>query len=246
MHFGLLNVPWTADGLRAHVDTVEAVLPPGTWPSWVLGSHDERRLATRLGAAGARLAAVLLLTLRGTPTLYAGDEIGTPQVDVPPDRLRDPAGVRTGVPGLGRDGGRTPMAWGGSPSAGFSTASPDALWLPLHPTHRAVNVERQLAEPGSLLTLYRRLLRLRRATPALHSGSYRPLDVPDVFAFERAHGEDRALVLLNPGRQSQAVPVPDGRWRWAASTHGRAGEAEGAARLAASEGAVLVPAGAAP
>ena len=241
LHFGLLGVPWTAAGLRAHVDAVQAVLPPGAWPSWVLGSHDEHRLATRLGAAGARLAAVLLLTLRGTPTLYAGDEIGTPQVDVPPDRLRDPAGQRTGVPALGRDGGRTPMAWDASPGAGFSTAPPAALWLPLHPTHAAVNVERQLAEPDSLLTLYRHLLALRRATPALHSGGYRALDVPGVFAFERAHGESRALVLLNPGRQPHAATLPAGRWRWAASTHRRTGEAAGAVRLAADEGAVLVP-----
>ena len=122
LNFGLLDAPWTASGVRAHVEAIEAALPAHGWPSYVLGSHDERRLATRLaetgaGAGGARLAAVLLLTLRGTPTLYAGDEIGTPDVAVPPERPRDPAGLRTGVPGLGRDGGRTPMAWDASPSA---------------------------------------------------------------------------------------------------------------------------------
>ena len=242
LHFGLLNVPWTAAGLRAHVDAVEAALPPGAWPSWVLGSHDEHRLASRLGPAGARLAAVLLLTLRGTPTVYAGDEIGTPQVDVPPSRLRDPAGQRTGVPALGRDGGRTPLAWDASPSAGFSTADPDDLWLPLHPTHRVVNVERQLAEPGSLLSLYRNLLRLRRATPALHSGSYRALDAGAVFAFERAHGGGRAIVGLNPGDTPETLRLPDGRWHPAASTHDRAGEERGTVRLAAGEGAVWLPA----
>ena len=243
LNFGLLGAPWTAEGLRAHVAAVEAALPPGAWPSYVLGSHDERRLVDRVGAAGARLAAVLLLTLRGTPTLYAGDEIGTPQVRVPPDRARDPAGRRTGVPGLGRDGGRTPMAWDASPGAGFSTARPEALWLPLHPTHRAVNVERQSAEPGSLLSLYRRLLALRRATPALHGGSYAPLaDVPEtVFGYERADGASRAVVLLNLGSAPARVPLPPGAWRRAASTHGRgAARAEPSVTLAPDEGVVMV------
>ena len=219
LNFGLLQAPWTADGLRAHVDAVEAALPPGAWPSYVLGSHDERRLASRLGPARARQAAVLLLTLRGTPTLYAGDEIGTPQVDVPPDRARDPAGLRSGVPGLGRDGGRTPMAWDDGPQAGFSTAA--ETWLPLHPTHRVVNVETQSADPRSLLSLYRRLLALRRTTPALHRGDYAPLDgtPPAVFAFRRTAPGSRALVLLNLGRDAAAVPLPPGPWRRAASTH---------------------------
>ncbi len=242
LHFGLLATPWTADGLGAHVEAVEAVLPPGAWPSWVLGSHDERRLVSRLGPAGARLAAVLLLTLRGTPTLYAGDEIGIPQVDVPAHRARDPAAVRTGVAGLGRDGGRTPMAWDASPSAGFSTAAPDRHWLPLHPTHARVNVETQSADPGSLLRLYRRLLTLRRATPALHSGSYAPCNgMPAaVFGYVREHGDSRAVVLLNLSDHAASVPLPPGRWRMGASTHRRDEVSAAVPTLAPREGVVLV------
>ena len=243
LNFGLLAAPWTAAGLRAHVEAVEAAVPPWAWPSYVLGSHDERRLVARVGAAGARLAAVLLLTLRGTPTLYAGDEIGTPDVDVPPDRVRDPAGVR--VPGTGRDSGRTPMAWDASPSAGFSDAPPDALWLPLHPGHETLNVAAQLADPGSLLALYRRLLALRRALPALHSGAYRTLrDVPEtVFGYERTAGESRALVLLNLGATGVTAGLPGGAWTVAVSTHDAPPEVEASGRigLRAGEGVVLTP-----
>ncbi len=241
LHFGLLATPWTARALRDHVQAVEAALPPGAWPSWVLGSHDERRLVSRLGPAGARLAAVLLLTLRGTPTLYAGDEIGTPQVDVPADRARDPAGVRTGVPGLGRDGGRTPMAWDGSPGAGFSTAAPDRFWLPLHPSHRSVNVAAQTGDPGSLLSLYWRLLALRRSTPALHAGDYRALDGGPAFAYERVKGESRVVVALNPAREPARLALPPGAWSVAVSTHARDAVPVRSLVLAPAEGVVLRP-----
>ncbi len=238
LNFGLLGTPWTAADLRAHVEAIEAALPAGAWPSYVLGSHDERRLASRIGPAGARLAAVLLTTLRGTPTLYAGDEIGTPDVDVPPERVRDPAGLR--VPGTGRDSGRTPMAWDASPAAGFSSADPEALWLPLHAGHEALNVASQLADPDSLLTLYHRLLALRRATPSLHAGTFRAVDgLPEsVFGYERAAGESRALVLLNVGGET-AVRLPAGPWAMAVSTHGATPVTRDSLHLRPDEGAVL-------
>ena len=243
LHFGLLGVAWTAPALREHVAAVEAAVPAYGWPSWVLGSHDERRLVARLGPDRARQAAVLLLGLRGTPTLYAGDEIGTPDVAIPPDRVRDPAALRTGIAGLGRDAGRTPMAWDGSPSAGFSAAPPGALWLPLHADHETINVEVEARDPGSFLSLYRRLIALRRARPALAAGAYRALDgVPaDVFAWERAADDDRARVYLNLGGAACEVAVGAG-WRRAASTH-HAEAADVGATLALGpwEGAVLVP-----
>ena len=243
LNFGLLETAWTAPALRAHVEAVEAATPEHGWPSYVLGSHDERRLAGRLGPDKARQAAVLLSTLRGTPTLYAGDEIGTPDVEVPPDSVRDPAALRTGIAGLGRDAGRTPMAWDGSASAGFSTAPPEALWLPLHDGHETINVEAEARDPGSILNLYRRLLALRRARPALHAGRFRALDdaPADVFAWERRHGDDRALVFLELGGAAREVAVGAG-WRRAASTHdAEPADVGGALRLRPWEGAVLVP-----
>ena len=239
LNFGLLGTPWTAAGLRAHVEAIEAVLPEGAWPSYVLGSHDEHRLAARVAPAGARLAAVLLTTLRGTPTLYAGDEIGTPDVDVPSDRIRDPAGLR--VPGTGRDTGRTPMAWDASPSAGFSAAPPHALWLPLHAGHETLNVAAQRADPDSLLTLYHHLLALRRATPALHAGTFRALDgLPGtVFGYERDAGESRAAVLLNVSDAAAETPLPAGPRRVVASTHHTADASGRTLRLRPHEGVVL-------
>ena len=237
IHFGLLDVDWTPDGLRRHVAAVEAAVPPGGWPTYVLGNHDERRLATRLGAARARLATVLLLTLRGTPTLYNGDEIGIPDVDVPDARRRDPMGLRSGVPALGRDSGRTPMAWDGSASAGFSTAPPDALWLPLHPDHARVNVEAQRNDPASLLRLTRRLLALRRRHPALHAGSYRALAAAgEVFAFERRQGEDAVIVALNLSGATQPLPRAVG-----CLLLSTAGTSERRAHLGAWEGVLASP-----
>jgi alpha-glucosidase len=202
-NFALLKADWNARAIRASVDGLEAHLPEGAWPNYVLGNHDEARLATRYGEAGARLAAVLLLTLRGTPTLYYGDEIGMREVMIPPERQQDPWGRR--VPGLGRDGCRMPMAWDDGPMAGFTTA--ERAWLPLHEDHEARNVASQLADPRSLLTLYRRMLALRRSSPALQGGAYRPLDdVPaDCFVFLRETPGETRLVALNFSGEAQRV-----------------------------------------
>ncbi len=113
------------------------------------------------------------------------------------------------------------MAWDASPSAGFSTAAPEALWLPLHAGHETLNVAAQRADPNALLNLYRRLLALRRATPALHAGTFQALDgLPEtVFGFERAEGESRAVVFLNLGDAAAEVAVPAGVWHVDVSTH---------------------------
>ena len=196
-NFTLLYSPWEASEIRRRVDEIEAALPPGAWPNHVLGNHDEPRLATRFGPERARLAAMLLLTLRGTPTLYYGDELGMQQVPIAAEQQLDP--WATHEPHLGRDGCRTPMPWDDSASAGFSSKAPEDLWLPLGEDAVTANVSSQLADGRSILTLYRRLLALRRGLPALNRGSYSPIDgSPDgVFAFERAEGDERLCVALN-------------------------------------------------
>jgi glycosidase len=243
-NFSLLKTPWRAADMRAAVDALEAHLPEGGWPNYVLGNHDERRLRTRIGAAQARVAAVLLLTLRGTPTLYYGDELGLPEVDVPEAKLQDPWGLRS-LPELSRDGCRTPMAWDATPAAGFSDADPAALWLPLHDTHAVLNVETELADSNSMLNLYRRLLDLRKASPALHVGTYAPVDdAPEgVFAYERMLGDDRVFVALNFSDEAQQVMLPAnlaGTVR--VSTHREREDRTfaGTIRLAAHEGVVVV------
>jgi glycosidase len=212
-NFGLLKTAWSGRAVRAHVDAYEAALPPGAWPNYVMGNHDENRIASRIGPAGARLAMLLLLTLRGTPTLYYGDELGMEDVPVPPEREQDPWGLR--VPGLNlsRDPERAPMPWANEPNAGF--CPPDVEpWLPITPDLARVNVATQLDAPFSMLTLTRRLLALRRGSPALTGGSFRSVDWPGAtescFLFLREAADQRLLVALNFSDQPQQMQVPDG------------------------------------
>jgi alpha-glucosidase len=169
-NFSLLLAPWQARRIAEVIEQYEALLPAGGWPNWVLGNHDQPRVATRVGAEQARIAAMLLLTLRGTPTIYYGDEIGMSQGAISPEQIRDPAAAR--VPGRGRDGCRTPMQWDDTINAGFSPTEP---WLPVSPNFSELNVERQCRDKQSIYNLFCRLIRLRRMLPALTSGSYRPI-----------------------------------------------------------------------
>lgn len=193
-NFQLVENPWDAGVLRRTIAAYEASLPSWGWPNWVFGSHDAARIAARIGEAQARVAAMLLLTLRGTPTLYQGDEIGIGHVPIPPDRIRDPQHFRQPQLDIGRDRSRTPMPWSAAAFAGFSTSEP---WLPLNPDWPTRNVAAQSDDPTSMLSLYRRLLALRRATPALTTGAMVLIDVPaGVLAYRRsADGEDRTILL---------------------------------------------------
>ena len=119
-NFALLTANWDARSLARLIEEYEAALPSGGWPNWVLGNHDRPRLATRIGPDQARVAAMLLMTLRGTPTLYYGDEIGMQQVAISPEQVRDPFEKNVPGIGIGRDGGRTPMQWDATKFAGFS------------------------------------------------------------------------------------------------------------------------------
>jgi alpha-glucosidase len=194
-NFQLIHARWQASMIDSIVREYEAALPPGAWPNWVLGNHDRSRIASRVGPAQARLAALLLLTLRGTPTLYYGDEIGMHDVVIPPESVRDPWEKNVPGLGLGRDPERTPMQWARGANAGFTSGVP---WLPVPEDAAHVNVETQSLEPGSLLSLYRALLSLRRSEPALSHGSYVALDLgSDVLAFQRRHGSRVLTIILN-------------------------------------------------
>jgi alpha-glucosidase len=196
-NFTLIGVDWNAEQVQAWVDAIEDAVPEGAWPNWVLGNHDEHRLASRFGRAQARTAAMLLLTLRGTPTLYYGDEIGMTDVPIPPEREQDPFGKR--VPGMGRDSQRTPMQWNNAPNAGFSAPDTPETWLPLAEDYQEINVACQLDKPKSLLALYRRLLAFRRRSPALRWGRHESLrDLPSgCFVYWRKADGQRLLVALN-------------------------------------------------
>lgn len=240
-NFQLIRLPWDARAIDEAVREYEALLPPGAWPNWVLGNHDRHRVASRVGAAQARVAAMLLLTLRGTPTLYYGDEIGMTNVVIPPEREQDPWGKRVPGKGLGRDPERTPMQWDGGPGAGFTTGEP---WLPISPDAPRVNVEAQRDDPNALLTLYRRLISLRREEPALAVGAWEPVEAEgEVLAYLRHEGEDRFLVVLNLGAcptSLDAREASDGGTVVLGTRRGREGETvRGRVDLAGDEGVVV-------
>ncbi|HET7851781.1 MAG TPA: alpha-amylase family glycosyl hydrolase [Methyloceanibacter sp.] len=202
-NFQLLQTTWRADAISRLVEEYEAGLPKGAWPNWVLGNHDRPRIATRVGPEQAGVAAALLLTLRGTPTIYYGDEIGMEDVPIPPDRIKDPWALREPGIGVGRDPVRTPMQWDRSPYAGFSTREP---WLPLADNWTEQNVASLEREPFSILSLYRRLLALRRSHEALRLGRYQTLIcADDVFGFVRSLGQERLIVLLNFSQERRSV-----------------------------------------
>ena len=212
-NFRSLFTPWEAGPWGSTVEEVEAALAPrGAWPAWFLSNHDCPRHRTRYGSeARARAAAVLLLTLRGTPFLYAGEELGLEDAAVPPERVLDPGG---------RDGCRAPLPWEAAEPHGWASAEP---WLPWPPDRDVRSVERQRADEGSVLHLYRRLLQARRTSPALRQGTWRRLPAPEgVLAFLREHAGDRRAVIVNFTADEQEVQLP-GTWTVEVASAGPAG-----------------------
>jgi alpha-glucosidase len=206
-NFQMIFVSWNARSLTMMIRGYEAALPPGGWPNWVLGNHDQHRLATRVGTEQVRIAAALLLTLRGTPTIYYGDEIGMTDVDIPSDRVQDPWELRE--PGLrvGRDPERTPMQWSNAPCAGFTRGRP---WLPLSGNYQTCNVADMKADSGSLLNLYHDLIALRRRWTALSVGAFKFLgDFPELLAYERFDTRARVQVFLNFSASVNAVMLEE-------------------------------------
>jgi alpha-glucosidase len=239
-NFQLIELPWQARTITAAIDSYEAALPPGGWPNWVLGNHDQHRIATRTSAAQARVAAMLLLTLRGTPTIYYGDELGMHNVVIPPELAQDPQELNLPGLGLGRDPQRTPMQWDAEANAGFTT---DAPWLPITGDYQTNNVAAERVDPRSMLALYRRLIGLRRAEPALHDGAYQPvLADGDLLAYVRVAGEQRFLIALNLGSATANLALGElGGVQVVLSTHlDREGEAvHGTLALRGDEGVVV-------
>lgn len=207
-NFRLIEQPWEARAIRESVEHLEASLPAFAWPNYVLGNHDNPRLASRIGEAQARVAAMLLLTLRGTPTLYYGDELGVKNGIVSADKMQDPQGLRLG-PERSRDINRTPMQWKKGLYAGFSSSEP---WLPVSGNYEVVNVEAESHDPVSLLNLYRNLIWFRRRTPALQDGSYRSVEIANdnCYAYIRSHPSRTYLVALNFSERPQTLNIDEG------------------------------------
>src|SRR5258705_3864024 len=202
-NFALLSTLWSARSIERIIADYEHALPPGAWPNWVRGNHDRPRIASRVGRDQARVAAMLLLTLRGTPTLYYGDEIGMHQVPIAPEEVRDPFEKNVPGIGVGRDGCRTPMQWDASEHAGFSTARP---WLPLAGDFVHENVVNLDADTKPILSLSRALIALRRTLPQLVTGTYEPVAAQGDLLLYRRKSEGRAVTIaLNLGAEPMSV-----------------------------------------
>jgi len=195
LNFVLLDSQWNALSLQANIDAYVNAIPPSAWPDWVVGGHDKPRIASKIGQAQARVLAMLLMTLRGTPFLFAGDELGLEQVTIAPECIRDPFEKLVPGFGLNRDPERAPMRWDDSRAAGFTTGEP---WLPMGENVRDRNVEKLQADDLSLLWLYKRLIGLRQTQVALVMGEYVPVrSRNDVLLYKRVWDSETVLVALN-------------------------------------------------
>jgi len=201
----LTQLPLSAPLVRKHIDGVDAA---GGWPTYVITNHDIKRSYTRYGDGAhnddiAKMMAGFYLTLRGTAIMYYGEELGMENSD--PTRkedVKDPIGVLGWPLEKGRDGERTPMQWTSGPNAGFTTGKP---WLPVPPSAKTHNVETESKEPDSVLTFYKRVLKLRREEPAFREGKYMGLNEsdPNVVSYLRQSGDETILVVVNMSGSKQ-------------------------------------------
>lgn len=200
---------WSAAYVKQSVDEYEAALSNHHWPNYVLGNHDVQRLATRVGQGQARIVAMLLLTLRGTPTIYNGDEIGMVNGDITQELIQDPQGIRLGL-NMARDFCRTPLQWDDTSLAGFSPDGTIGTWLPVTYDYQTRNVAAQMDDPKSLWSLYHRLLVYRKQSPALLAGAYVPMDSPaGCFVYARSTENESYWIALNFTGESKTVTLPE-------------------------------------
>lgn len=233
----LVQRPFELDALREVVEATERAIPPGSWPVWTGGNHDVSRFPTRWAdgdPAKARLATLMVLTLRGTAFLYYGDELGLVDTEIPDDRILDPVGIT--FPGFGRDPERTPMPWSADPGGGFTDPGVEP-WLPFGDLASA-NVEDQRRDPGSTLSFTRDLIQLRAAVPDLCGGAYASVPgTPDgVWAWKRG---ERVFVVLNFADHEQSVDGVTGLVRLTTTRTHEGDRVEGTLALSAAEGAII-------
>ena len=238
-NFHLILTPWNARAIADIITTYERLLPRGAWPNYVLGNHDQSRLLTRIGPRQARAAAMLLLTLRGTPTLYYGDELGMADVPIAPDQVQDPAEKNEPGKGRGRDPERSPMLWVDTPNAGF--APPAAKpWLPIEADFAARNAASQRKDSRSILSLYRSLLTLRREHPALDAGAIADVAAEgSVLRYRRSDGKNSFAVLLNLGDAVATAQSAPGSIVLTTLLDGTGSRIEGPVALEAGEGLLV-------
>lgn len=235
LNLTLLHHNWNADAIQETIGKYYKALGPNQWPCWSLGNHDIRRLTSRTPGSQERLAAMLLMTLGGTPTLYYGDEIGIADVEIPKYLVDDPQTFSW--PGHSRDVARTPMKWDASPQAGFTSGRP---WLPVGDYSR-LNVQEQAKDEKSLFSLHKKLIEVRRLEPALATGRFNPVERSSpLVAYERI-GERRLLIVLNLSNEPQSFPISGSASILLSSQFERVGtQMQGSIPLKSEEGLIVL------
>jgi len=251
-NFNFLNSKWDAQRFKAQIKVWDGIMGNNKWPTWVLNNHDNPRSASRYkdndGDKKLKAAAVILLTLRGTPFLYYGEEIGMRDIPVRYSQIKDPIGRRYWPIFKGRDGCRSPMQWNAEPHAGFSNSTP---WLPVNKNFHSRSVAFQLDDPNSLINVYKTLLRMRKQHTCLHAGEFELIENANkkVLVYSRSAIDENALIVVNFSSFHQIIKTQHNQTissgQFAFSTYGtpRQGVNEGLIRLAPYEAQIyIVPA----
>jgi alpha-glucosidase len=211
-NFHLIFQPFEVKAYKKVIDEFQKSIREHDIPVYVLGNHDQSRIVSRLGGMmQARLAAMMKLTLPGTPFIYYGDEIGMEDTPIPHDKHVDTFEVN-------RDPQRTPMQWDTSLNAGFSKSEP---WLPVNPRYKQINVVSQRESLQSTLTLYKTLIRMRKTITTIHTGQYVPVEIESeyIFAYLRTHGNEHLLIVLNFSPNEEIIKLPYKEIKFVISTY---------------------------
>ena len=208
-NFRLVFSDWEADNIKTLIKQFEATLPEHGWPNWVLSNHDQPRFASRAGLEQSRNGLLFLLTAKGTPTLYYGDELGMENVAIPTDQVQDPWEILSSGLSLGRDPERTPMQWDSSTHAGFCSES-QKPWLPVGPNRDQVNVETEKQHPASTLRFAQHIIKLRKENAALSIGDLILLSTNNpILAYIRKSGNHQCVIVMNISDQVHEIDLAE-------------------------------------
>jgi len=217
-NFSFISIPWNASEHKRFLDEFDKLLGDSYYPTYVLGNHDQPRIASKIGSNAARSAALLQLTLRGTPFIYYGEELGMKNIEVPIEKIRDPLAINMKDHAYGRDPSRGPMQWNKKVFAGFSELEP---WLPIEKDYTDKNVFSENKDPKSFLNLYKKILHYRKNLISIKYGKYLPVDLgnPEILAFIREFENEKTLILINFSESEQTVKILPGNWNLILSTY---------------------------
>jgi alpha-glucosidase len=241
-NFEFTQRAWSSAGFLRAIKNWEAEMVEGKWPNYVLNNHDTPRSVSRYHMdeddQQAKLAAFMLLTLRGTPFLYYGEEIGMRDLRIRRSEIMDPIGKKFWPVHVGRDGCRSPMQWDETAFAGFSSAIP---WLRVHENFPNRNAKQQQNDPNSLLSFYKKMIAFRKTSPALTRGDWNPLaHIPEkILAYSRSAPEQDLNLALNFSHRPLECPLPGGKKSVLLSTHNRTTDVDSPILLEPFEGVIL-------